>query len=1267
MEDRTALWRSSREVPLPQQAAEDVEPTPWYRQFEDRFEQMDSHQRRQGFGLADELPQDVANAEIYRPLLAAQQEFSEIVENHCESEAAMYEIAVKFIVDGYTGRLPVIYRQRHPAAECFRDFLDGSILQISITVMMLCDMWVPLFFDLPFQTLFSLIAASVYILITIIKIITFGKLFFKREDCLHWQVLLIFSHFVIVLVVTIRGSSEGLSADTVTFQGNAQCQLLLGALIVGCSKTLQQTLRVVVLTIRDCAGVIVFMLMVLATYGYLGCIAFRGLYEYPGQIPNDDFDGLSDSMLADFVLMTSENYPSVALQAYAANKGSLIYFVTGALIFLILKDYMLSQVEIAFHERLTDQVCMGYSAELRGYANAFLLMTAYRRNNPIGQSTEAEQQAGKYGTFGPSPNVKHEAQLKAEVEVRGQQGEEEQAELQAMRPLEPLDSTTIGAFLSSLGGDDDQLTPGGDSRPSPHMLGSSVAMPSGLRATTEAIPLTAAGSTARTVAPLVQCSHSQEAAERAPDRMRTDSLEGSRAALLSSPPPRRTRTDSLEGSRTVLLSSPRSSAGPTRSLRTHQLLRQAVNNAQDINRMQAMDAPSRQLQLQRTASAQRLQSSAMDLSATDLSSPAAMGLEGVGGGSLLQAAQAAQDGSRSLTSPSSPLLGSSAPSTDSHGESLPADGNSTQVRGGEQSGDRPPARNFGSPMTTEATELRRARSLGSSLYDSTVPQPMGGPAEEATPVGELRRTRSLGSSSSRYTNLIPIRIASSAAPDIAEEYPTITANEWRRLVQHFHDNQQTNVSLEGHSFADLTFMFRDENCDDRIELMEFLALAELLKFEIMDAKPIEEASDPWHEGGGDDALLPGLRSLIDSHLFATFSACCIFSNCCILWVLADSTREGEQCNRNHDESVRALIIACLVFFGLLTCELLARFLGRGFCEWRKSIYNWLDALVWLATLSGLIVGCTDAGQTTTHADDCLRTWGCQWKWVGLMIFRIFGMLRYSLWSTEYSVLWWVHKLFSRDAIGFNIPNTIMVFNIRLLEAAARTFSLLYFTGSLLLMILYTWAVVGVLVFEDSIELVNKKFPQAQLVDDSMTNFSSVGHAVIAMFQVLIENNWNDILYTTAEKKGAAAIIFFVLFFVLCAFFFLNIFTAIILNSVNKNISQSFAAMDVNQDGVISREEWAEHRERATSESVNDPLWTFDIPHEGILYRLRRRPRPTGLELQMDLMDSTKARLLQQCLAPTASNKPDSWFSNVFVSAPLEIEDDPAEANHCCCQ
>ena len=250
-------------------------------------------------------------------------------------------------------------------------------LRFFMLLLVVVDMFYNIFAEAPHSGGVAMVCSSIYLFYVIFKIMlmsNYVRHLSGRWETSNWpEMLFVVVHWVVVFY-SINGP-EGLDTSTVDHRGHPLCKLLLAPILVCWSSVLQQTLRVTLLTIQDCLGTLLFCGVILMVYGYLGFICFAGVYNYKGDIPNDNFDGLTEGMLTDFVLMTTENYPSVVVQAYNHARGSLAYFMIGLILFIVMKDYLLGQVSDAFMARLQTQVRIAYSKELRGYAFAFLTIT----------------------------------------------------------------------------------------------------------------------------------------------------------------------------------------------------------------------------------------------------------------------------------------------------------------------------------------------------------------------------------------------------------------------------------------------------------------------------------------------------------------------------------------------------------------------------------------------------------------------------------------------------------------------------------------------------------------------------------------------------------------------------------------------------------------------------------------------------------------------------------------------------------------------------
>ena len=83
----------------------------------------------------------------------------------------------------------------------------------------------------------------------------------------------------------------------------------------------------------------------------------------------------------------------------------------------------------------------------------------------------------------------------------------------------------------------------------------------------------------------------------------------------------------------------------------------------------------------------------------------------------------------------------------------------------------------------------------------------------------------------------------------------------------------------------------------------------------------------------------------------------------------------------------------------------------------------------------------------------------------------------------------------------------------------------------------------------------------------MTNFSTLPKSLVAMFQILMTNNWNDILYTAMDGQGHAVAIFLIAFYILSVLVMLNIFTSIVLQSINKREGEALLPKHVGAHKV----------------------------------------------------------------------------------------------------
>eukprot|EP00656_Telonema_subtile_P014022 TRINITY_DN17130_c0_g1_i2.p1 TRINITY_DN17130_c0_g1~~TRINITY_DN17130_c0_g1_i2.p1 ORF type:complete len:548 (-),score=156.11 TRINITY_DN17130_c0_g1_i2:10-1653(-) len=435
-----------------------------------------------------------------------------------------------------------------------------------------------------------------------------------------------------------------------------------------------------------------------------------------------------------------------------------------------------------------------------------------------------------------------------------------------------------------------------------------------------------------------------------------------------------------------------------------------------------------------------------------------------------------------------------------------------------------------------------------------------------------------------------------------EEQVAITVQDWRRLVEEFTEQG----AAQDHTFADVTFKFRDGDQNNSIDLAEFLTLAELLKFEMVG---IDHDFSNHHQGWAAD--------LCESHWFASGSTVAILFSCVLCISCAHKLLNP------HSELSPVLPVMCYV---LLCAEWVLRWVAYGPKACLMIWYNKLDTALSLAVAVLVIQGSfTEEGWTHwSHS-----------KWFGLLVLRGMSLGRCSIWEKEHSLLWWAQRVLHWGSRG-RVPDcwgsvAIRNFNLKLMSTATRTRVLFVHTGGLLFCVLYSFAVFGSL-FGDVVARVDKEYSDDP-VDRGLTNFSDIGHSLIAMFQILMSNNWNDILYTAAAGCGAFVKPFFVVVFVVLVFIMLNIFTSIVLQSFDVNEVHS----DLRHTGEFS----------CDAAAPKQGYLYIAMPGD-CCYRLQRRHNQHGFELHMDLMDATKAELLSDCL------QGDNMFLTVLTESEQEI-------------
>jgi len=402
--------------------------------------------------------------------------------------------------------------------------------------------------------------------------------------------------------------------------------------------------------------------------------------------------------------------------------------------------------------------------------------------------------------------------------------------------------------------------------------------------------------------------------------------------------------------------------------------------------------------------------------------------------------------------------------------------------------------------------------------------------------------------------------------------PSVSPSQWLHLVRFFSASEH-----KAKAFAAVTFYFRDEDASGDISLLEFMSLAELLKFEITEEVDLLKTKSRSRPGWGI------FRGWSDTATFVSLSAANIVLTAIFLIHPTLSSHENVNDNgyRMSDANMGWISTVLLLLF---LFEVIVRVLSRGMRHQFSphNVFNFYESAILLAaTTLKLLYG---------------------WRGASLLVMRCFCLLRWSMWQPD-SVMWWFDRL-TLAVFGSSIRMNIYSIMLQIKQTWERTSSLFLYTGGLLFLVQYFFSVLGTMIIDDKLAPINQNdnAPMNGAYGE-LTNFATVGSSMVAMFQIMLTNNWNDILYTSVAATHSAIAAFFIIYYILVPLLFLNIFTSIVL--------QSFKMDNINNETQTAA-----------------PLV---VEMDGKLYRLERTGYRRGLELHMDLLDSTKQELMQDII------------------------------------
>ena len=121
---------------------------------------------------------------------------------------------------------------------------------------------------------------------------------------------------------------------------------------------------------------------------------------------------------------------------------------------------------------------------------------------------------------------------------------------------------------------------------------------------------------------------------------------------------------------------------------------------------------------------------------------------------------------------------------------------------------------------------------------------------------------------------------------------------------------------------------------------------------------------------------------------------------------------------------------------------------------------------------------------------------------------------------------------------------------------------------LILLLIFIYKLIGLELFGHQIKF---SYDESLVITEAgqgfspRNNFDDFYHAFLVVFQVLLSDNWDEIMFTFARVKGSMAILFFVSLIVIGVMFFLNIFLAILLE--NFGVDNEIINKDKNSESA----------------------------------------------------------------------------------------------------
>ena len=135
---------------------------------------------------------------------------------------------------------------------------------------------------------------------------------------------------------------------------------------------------------------------------------------------------------------------------------------------------------------------------------------------------------------------------------------------------------------------------------------------------------------------------------------------------------------------------------------------------------------------------------------------------------------------------------------------------------------------------------------------------------------------------------------------------------------------------------------------------------------------------------------------------------------------------------------------------------------------------------------------------------------------------------------------------------FRIFKIFRVGNLRImLDSLAKTISSIGNYVILLILFMYVFALMGMQFFAGKLRFNSENQPDLS-GEDRRYNFNNIWNSFILIFQLLIGDNWNDVMYDCMRSTSNIAFIYFVLVIIIGTIIMINLLIAIIISNFDNS-------------------------------------------------------------------------------------------------------------------